>query len=674
MAKKVFPMKFSLPIFLASLGVANSFAPLYQGRSTAILPNTKTALQVSIGLGPEAEEQGTAQETPQEEVEVVIPDSELFRDSRLTDFDRKCDDWYGALLGDRQSFLGPVSEEACRRLDTLVKLDRPVEKVPGDEDWTPYQVNALPTSPILPSYGLEQYGLPIPRRNAEAWRHYDVPGLIGTDYSGTPAGVGTDLALEESQVNQYKDILKAKGAWIDDEECSGRLVYVNGRFAPALSVTSDIAKNLCSDDFASGNVSDEMVERLNHLPDGFTDRLAADVPSGESEYLTSLKALSGPDHNVGEPTSQFAINNQQGTACFVALNSVRAGSVACVDVPAGETATKPVLVINAITADGGLGEDSEVGVANHPRSFVSAGDNSKVSFLQSFVDLDAPDAENCNQKFVNSCTQIYVGGGANVTHSYIEETGGVVTGAVELTSADEEEGQESPRVVESKRKALRDSHFESIDVHVVGDDGAYEGAIMTVGGNGRSRISISTTLLKPGTHAAVNGFSLAGGAQRTDMRTNIHHIAQGTTSRQSQKNMVGGRATSTFKGRIRVDQSAQQTDSEQLARTVLLSDKARIWAIPSLEIIADDVTCTHGATVSDLSEEELFYLRSRGLDRTTSRNILMYAFVDEIGACIDPAIQGGRDDPDSLKNRVIRRLQNVVPQGERAIKGEFQSV
>eukprot|EP00957_Ditylum_brightwellii_P178064 13563532-Ditylum_brightwellii.AAC.1 len=77
------------------------------------------------------------------------------------------------------------------------------------------------------------------------------------------------------------------------------------------------------------------------------------------------------------------------------------------------------------------------------------------------------------------------------------------------------------------------------------------------------------------------------------MRTNIHHIGQATTSRQNQKNMVGGRATASFRGRIRVEQSAQQTDSEQLARTILLSDRSRIWAIPSLEIIADDVTCTH---------------------------------------------------------------------------------
>ena len=158
-------------------------------------------------------------------------------------------------------------------------------------------------------------------------------------------------------------------------------------------------------------------------------------------------------------------------------------------------------------------------------------------------------------------------------------------------------------------------------------------------------------------------------------RTNIHHIAQGTTSAQAQKNMIGGRATGTFKGRIRVEQSAQQTDSEQLARTILMSDRARVWAIPSLEIIADDVMCTHGATVSDLSEEELFYLRARGVDKVTARNILMYGFVDEISSGIDDSVQGHKDDPNALKNRIIRKLENMVPQGDKVLVGdEFQSV
>merc|ERR1712238_1480 len=148
---------------------------------------------------------------------------------------------------------------------------------------------------------------------------------------------------------------------------------------------------------------------------------------------------------------------------------------------------------------------------------------------------------------------------------------------------------------------------------------------------------------------------------------NIHHIAAGTISRQEQRNMVGGRSTASFRGRIRVEQSAQQTDSEQLSRTMLMSDYARILATPSLEIIADDVQCTHGATVSDLSEEELFYLRSRGLDLTTSRSLLMYAFVEEICGTVEETVAGGFDDKNGLRSRIIRRLENLVPKGEKTL-------
>ena len=541
----------------------------------------------------------------------------------------------------------------------------------GDDNWTPYVSKIQPGTPILPAYGLEQYGLPIVRRNGEAWRQFDVTGLVGTDYSGSVAGTGTDLSLDDSQIQTYTATLKEKGAWLEDDECSARLVYINGRFAPSLSKSSDIAKNLSGDDI----VDETLIENMNRLPDGFTDRLAADVPSGKSDFLTSFKDLSGPDHNVGEPTGQFSINNQQGTASFVALNSVRAGSVAYVNVPA-EKEVKQVIIVNAITADGGLenGEEGQ-GVSIHPRTFAVAGENSKLKLINASVDLGDANEDIANAKLFNGVTQIYVDGGAKVEHSYLDESGGLVTGGVEEGTGNEVEGVQSQREIESKRKALKNTYFECIDVQVIGNDGAYEGSILGIGGNGRSRIAVSTSLLRPGAHAGINGFSLSGGAQRTDMRTNIHHIGQATTSKQAQKNMIGGRATSTFKGRIRVEQSAQQTNSEQLARTILMSDKARVFAIPSLEIIADDVECTHGATVSDLSEEELFYLRSRGVNMSTARNILMYGFVDEVASKVDDSVQGEKDDPNSLRNRIIRSLENMVPKGEKVLMGdEFQSV
>jgi hypothetical protein len=511
-----------------------------------------------------------------------------------------------------------------------------------------------------------------------------VNGLIAVDYSGRPEGAGTDKELSKKEVADTIASLKSKGAWLDDDSCDGRLVYINGRFCPSLSKLTDHVRNLGSSDFESG-LSKDNFDRLSRLPDGFTDKLAAEVPDSFKGPLTSLEKLSGPDHSVGKATSQFALNNQQGTAAFAALNSVKAGSVAYVHASMKDASadsevegypSKPVLVVNAQTPSGGsVSKEGDKGVSLHPRLLAVADDGSFLSLVQMCVDLNENSEFHC-ATFVNGYTQIYVGANANVTHSFLEESGGQVTSRVEMS--DEEAAEElmaNPREEEAKRPALRDTNFQAIDVHITGDGGAYSGSLMELGGCGRSRIAISTSLLRPGASATVNGFALSGGAQRTDMRTNIHHMAQGTISRQEQRNMVGGRSTASFRGRIRVEQSAQQTDSQQLSRTILLSDHARIWATPSLEIIADDVTCTHGATVSDLSEEELFYLRSRGLDRTTARNMLMYAFVEEIGSSVDERIAGGFDDEIGLRSRVVRRLENLVPRGEKIlVGGEFQSV
>lgn len=313
----------------------------------------------------------------------------------------------------------------------------------------------------------------------------------------------------------------------------------------------------------------------------------------------------------------------------------------------------------------------------HPRTLAVANDGSVLSLVQMCADLDENSNDGPCPTLVNGYTQIYVGAKANMTHSFLDESGGSVTSRVEMSddaAAEDPTLTETPRATEAKRPALRNNNFQAIDVHITGDDGSYSTSLMELGGNGRSRLAITTSLLRPGAFCSINGFALSGGAQRSDMRTCIHHVAQGTTSRQEQRNMVGGRSTASFRGRIRVEQSAQQTESEQLSRTILLSDHGRIMATPSLEIIADDVVCTHGATVSDLSEEELFYLRSRGLDRTTSRNLLMYAFVEEIGNSVDKTIAGEFDDEKGLRSRIIKRLENLVPEGDKAlVGGEFQS-
>eukprot|EP00977_Amphora_coffeiformis_P017232 scaffold5524_cov175-Amphora_coffeaeformis.AAC.7 len=658
------------------------FLALWPTLTSAFVPAAVTkqtssaALPVSIGLGPEESTFKSAKDTLVAGVDYEIPNHEEYRLSRRSKLDAECDEWFQTLLEGDAGCLGDVATAAKTALETPPPLVNDIEKPVDDPEWTPYVSTRLPWTPLTPAFGTEVYGLPTPRRNAETWRHFDVTGMVRKQYP-LKAAAASDLDYAAVQTD-----LQAKGAWLDDDACQGRLVYINGIFVPELSKTTEWVTNL-----DAPPTDKETVRFLSRLTDGFTDELACPVPCND-EMLTSYKKLSGPGHSLGEPYSQFAINAQQGTACFAALNTYKTTGVAHVHCPAqhdaklsDHEAPQPVLIVNAQTGNGGVtssgssgssGTDAQSGVAYHPRTLVVAEDGARLSVVQSSVDLDS--SSDFRPKLYNGYTQVFVKGDANVTHSYLEESSGIVTRGVERSDDSFAPGETTARVLEAARPALQDSHLEAIDVHVMGEKGAYQGAVMALGASGHSRVALSVSLLQSEAFAAVNGFSLAGGAQRADIKTNIHHIAQGTSSRQLQKNMIGGRATGSFRGRIRVERSAQQTDSEQLSRTILLSDKARAWAVPSLEIIADDVQCAHGATVSDLSEEELFYLRSRGLDRATSRNMLMYAFAEDIAANVDPAMLGDVDGQAGLQKRIIRRLENLVPQGERAVKGEFQSI
>ena len=660
-------------LFTSVLSFTVSFSP----SSSRVLLGQKTSLFVSIGLGP-GPDQSDIDDEEEEEVRVYeIPNHEEYRTSRRSKLDIACDQWLENLLDNTpDGILGEIAVKAREKLTATVELVNDIEKDPSDEEWTPYVQTRLPWTPLVPAYGLEQFGLPSPRRNAETWRQFDVPGMVAQDYTGEAS---ISALKSENSVETLQEAVKNQGTWLDDDACTARLVYINGYYCDELSKPTEHVYNVQDSSLATDK---RMVEYLSRLTDGFTDELVVPVPNGDSS-LTSFKQLSGPDHCIGEPTSQFAINTQQGTACFAAMNTIKTKGVAYVHAPAELQLTdeqlgsasrpKPVLIINAITPSAGSLDN---GAAIHPRTLVIADDFARLSLVQSTIDLllEKEGNEQHVPKLYNGYTQMFVNNGTNVTHSYLEESGGTVTAGVEVRDASLPEGETSRREIEAARPELLDTHLEAIDVHVMGENAEYQGTVMSMGGSGRVRIALSATLLQPGASAHINGFSLSGGAQRTDMKTCIHHIAQGTISRQAQKNMIGGRATGAFRGRIRVEQSAQQTDSQQLARTVLLSDSARTWAIPSLEIIADDVKCTHGTTVSDLSEEELFYLRSRGLGRSMARNLLMYAFAGDIAKCVDPAMLGGLDSEQGLQKRTIRKLENLVPQGERAVKGEFQSI
>jgi len=132
-----------------------------------------------------------------------------------------------------------------------------------------------------------------------------------------------------------------------------------------------------------------------------------------------------------------------------------------------------------------------------------------------------------------------------------------------------------------------------------------------------------------GGEATLNGFYLVNGRQHVDNHTSIDHAKPHCNSHELYKGILDGKARGVFNGRIIVRPDAQKTDSKQTNKNLILSEEALVNTNPQLEIYADDVKCTHGATIGQLDSDAIFYLRSRGIDLESARHLLTYAFAGD---------------------------------------------
>ncbi|QNT78864.1 Fe-S cluster assembly protein SufD [Entomobacter blattae] len=162
----------------------------------------------------------------------------------------------------------------------------------------------------------------------------------------------------------------------------------------------------------------------------------------------------------------------------------------------------------------------------------------------------------------------------------------------------------------------------------VAEHGVYDSFLCLKGGEFH-RNEVRVILAGEHAKAHVNGVQVLRNTQQADITSYIAHMAPHTASRQTIKNVISGKAKGIFQGKIYVDRAAQKTDGYQMNQALLLSDIAEIDAKPELEIYADDVKCSHGATVGALNAEQLFFLRSRGIPLEEARNLLVSAFVTE---------------------------------------------
>jgi Fe-S cluster assembly protein SufD len=204
--------------------------------------------------------------------------------------------------------------------------------------------------------------------------------------------------------------------------------------------------------------------------------------------------------------------------------------------------------------------------------------------------------------------------------------------------------------VRVQRESARTVHLGRVGVRVARD--AHYGHTAIALGARFSRVDHTVEQVGTGTSVRLDALSLVGDEQYSDLHTTLWHHQPHGTAAQRHKAIVGGTGRAAFNGRVRVEREAQQTNASQVSRSLLLSPRARVSAQPQLEIFADDVRCTHGATVGQLEDEELFYLRSRGLDVTTARKLLIGAFAAEILREIPL-----RELAENLEGELVGRIQ-----------------
>jgi Fe-S cluster assembly protein SufD len=292
---------------------------------------------------------------------------------------------------------------------------------------------------------------------------------------------------------------------------------------------------------------------------------------------------------------------------FTALNTAFLHDGAVIHVTADVEVAKPIHLVFVSDA-------AAVNGAMHPRNLIVLDRFAKATVLETYCTT----ARGAGAYLTNAVTEASIGDGATLTHLKLQR-----------------ESAQAYHVGTFDARQGRDSHLVSFSFAT---------------GAALSRTNIYTELRGEGCGATLNGLYLGDAEQTIDHQTRIEHVEPNCYSRELYKGILDGASHGVFNGKVYVHPEAQKTDGKQTNNTLLLSEKAQIDTKPQLEIFADDVKCTHGATVGRLDETSLFYMKSRGIDARTARELLTYAFAADVLETIELA-----EVRDGLEAATLRR-------------------
>ena len=391
--------------------------------------------------------------------------------------------------------------------------------------------------------------------------------------------------LQTVREKAFQDFERVGIPTIRDEEfkyVSLRLLQ-DGKFAPAYGATVDrrqletaVLGNLDAITvvFVNGEFAPEL-SSAHALPKGvFVGTLENGFLAHEATILEHLGKHA-------DLTGKLGTTNDER---FVSLNTAFLGEGAFVYVPKGVVLEKPVQVIFLSRADHGP-------FVAYPRVLIVLEQAAQAKVIETYVGLDGV-------YFTNAVTEAVLGKDANLEHTKVQV-----------------ETDDSVHIANLSTTQEGGSVYTSNNVSF---------------GSRIARNDVNVSLIGEFTETWLNGVTVGKGDQVVDNHTRIDHAKPNCNSFEVYKSILADRATGVFNGKIFVYEDAQKTDAKQTNQGLLLSPNATFNTKPQLEIFADDVKCTHGATVGQLRDDALFYLRARGIPRQQAQAILVYAFAAEV--------------------------------------------
>ncbi len=323
--------------------------------------------------------------------------------------------------------------------------------------------------------------------------------------------------------------------------------------------------------------------RLVFVNGRFDPDLSTSPTLAEGVHVGSLAQAIDAGHPVVE--AHLGRYAKAETTPFAALNTAFVVDGAFVHVPKGVTVPDPIQLVFV--------SSEATDAAIQPRNLVVVEGDARVSLVESYVTLTPG-----SRYFTNAVSEVVLGAQAWVEHSRIQR-----------------ESEAAFHIGFTQVDQARDSHYRSFTL-------AMGGAI--------ARHNLHVQMNDSNIESLLYGLYLTRGQQVVDNHTAIHHDHPHCNSWEMYKGVLDGRSRAVFNGKVFVTPIAQKTDAKQTNRNLLLSDGARVDTKPQLEIFADDVRCTHGATVGQLDDLPLFYALSRGIPREAAKQLLTYAFAAEV--------------------------------------------